>query len=201
MNADALSGGFATPVFDAQAVFRIVLDVLSRPGRVAALSPVVAPPSPLNATAGAVLAALADQDTPVFLDAALQASDAVATWIGFHTGAPIVADPGQAVFAVIADPQGMPPLSAFGQGSDDYPDCSTTVILQVEDFEGVTPWRLAGPGIDGSADFAPGPVPADMIEQLAANRARFPRGVDLIFAAPGSLAALPRSTRVTSGGG
>lgn len=200
MSVDALSGGFADPVTEAQAVFRAVLGVLSRPGTIAALVPGVRPPPPLNAGAAAVLASLADQDTPVHLDAALAAEPAVATWIGFHTGAPVIDDPAAATFAVIADPAAMPALSRFRLGTDEYPDRSTTIVLQVADISGAA-LSLEGPGIDGTAHLAPHPLPANFVEQLRANRGLYPRGVDLIFATDDSLAALPRSTRVREGGG
>lgn len=200
MSVDALSGGFADPVTEAQAVFRAVLGVLSRPGTIAALVPGVRPPPPLNAGAAAVLASLADQDTPVHLDVALAAEEAVATWIGFHTGAPVIDDPGGATFAVIADPAAMPALSRFRLGTDEYPDRSTTIVLQVADISGAA-LSLEGPGIAGTAHLAPHPLPANFAEQLRANRGLYPRGVDLIFATDDSLAALPRSTRVREGGG
>ncbi len=38
-----------------------------------------------------------------------------------------------------------------------------------------------------------------MPARLTRNHAGFPQGVDLILAAPGRLAALPRSTRVQEG--
>jgi alpha-D-ribose 1-methylphosphonate 5-triphosphate synthase subunit PhnH len=55
---------------------------------------------------------------------------------------------------------------------------------------------VEGPGIDGSASFAPRPLPRHFVEQWKQNRARFPRGVDLVLAAPEGIACLPRTTRI-----
>ena len=44
--------------------------------------------------------------------------------------------------------------------------------------------------------FSPSQLPKMFIDQWIANRAAFPRGVDLIFAGKGALAALPRTTRI-----
>jgi alpha-D-ribose 1-methylphosphonate 5-triphosphate synthase subunit PhnH len=44
------------------------------------------------------------------------------------------------------------------------------------------------------------PLPLDLGERLLANRALFPRGVDLILVAPGAVVALPRSVRVAAEG-
>jgi hypothetical protein len=44
-------------------------------------------------------------------------------------------------------------------------------------------------------------VPQHFEAQWQANRAAFPRGIDLILAAPGCVAALPRSTRLVRAGG
>jgi alpha-D-ribose 1-methylphosphonate 5-triphosphate synthase subunit PhnH len=40
-------------------------------------------------------------------------------------------------------------------------------------------------------------VPADIVARLAANRALFPRGIDLLLATDDAAAALPRSIRVS----
>jgi alpha-D-ribose 1-methylphosphonate 5-triphosphate synthase subunit PhnH len=53
-----------------------------------------------------------------------------------------------------------------------------------------------GPGIDGSTTFAPAPLPRHFVEQWKQNRARFPRGVDVVLAAPEGIACLPRTTRI-----
>ena len=63
-----IAPGFADPVFDSQATFRAALDALARPGRVAALPPVLTPPAPLNPATAALCLTLADLDTPLWLD-------------------------------------------------------------------------------------------------------------------------------------
>jgi alpha-D-ribose 1-methylphosphonate 5-triphosphate synthase subunit PhnH len=147
----------------------------------------------------AVLLALCDFETPVWLDAALLDSAGVRELLRFHTGARLVATPGEAAFAVISDPVRMPPLSAFAQGTADYPDRSTTLIIGVRSVsrEG---WRLEGPGIDGHVHFSAAPLPADFTDQVRANRAAFPRGVDVLLVAEGAIAALPRSVVLTEAG-
>jgi alpha-D-ribose 1-methylphosphonate 5-triphosphate synthase subunit PhnH len=195
----ALPAGFADPVFDAQSVFKAVMMAMARPGEVRAIRPVVAPPGPLTPTAAAVALTLLDYETPVWFDAALMAAQEAAQWIKFHTGAPITANAYQAAFAFIGGPLAMPPLNAFALGTLEYPDRSTTLVMQVERLEGGRPLVLSGPGIERNHTFSPWPLPQGFAEQLAENRASFPRGVDIIFAAPEGIAALPRSTRATEG--
>ena len=57
---------------------------------------------------------------------------------------------------------------------------------------------LRGPGIEDSRRFNADPLPPGFWAQARANHAGFPRGVDILFAAPGQLTALPRSTRLES---
>ena len=209
LNPNLLARGFADPVHDGQAVFRAAMEALSRPGRirplVTALVTALAPPGPLTPELAALALALTDAETPVWLDAPLRADPAVAGFLRFHTGAPLVAAPGAAAFALIADPAHCPPLTDFAQGTPAYPDASATLILAVDalsdeegpDFsgEGFAGQGFAGPGIRGTARFAAGPLPADWAARWAANQAGFPLGIDCLFVAPGRLAGLPRSAR------
>jgi alpha-D-ribose 1-methylphosphonate 5-triphosphate synthase subunit PhnH len=191
-----LHGGFARPVFDAQAVFRIVLDAMAHPGRVNALPPLAAPPAPLSPEAGAVLCTLCDADTPLWLDPALQGSSAVRSWLTFHCGAPLIADTREAAFAALAGPAAMPDLAAFAQGSADYPDRSTTLVLQLPALSGGPALALRGPGIERETILRAQGLPEDFVERGADNAARFPCGVDLVLVAAGALACLPRSARI-----
>src|SRR4029079_14681902 len=108
--AQSIDGGFADPVFNAQTVFRAIMDAMARPGSVQPLPVFARPPAPLSVTAGAIALALCDNDTPLWLDPALQAPGAAKSWRGFHTGAPLANTPADAHFALIANPAEMAAL-------------------------------------------------------------------------------------------
>ena len=189
-------GGFNDPVGASQTVFRALMDAMARPGSVHALPVVTAPPAPLTASASALIATLADADTPVWLDPALTKTSAVKNWIVFHCGAPITAHQSEAAFALVTSPQSLSALNGFSLGTQEFPDRSTSVILQVTTLSEGVPLVLEGPGIKDRASLAPDPMPHHFAEQWHANRAAFPRGIDLILAGPDSVAAMPRSTRL-----
>lgn len=195
----AIAPAFADPAASSQAVFRAVMDAMARPGSVRPLAAELVPPAPLSRGLAAVALALLDYETPVWLDARLAAEKDVAGWLRFHTGAPLVTEPGRAAFALVDDAANMPWFADFAQGTEDYPDRSTTLVIRVDGFGTGAPLTLQGPGIAGKREFAFAPRPADFPARLASNRALFPRGVDLVFVAEGSVAALPRSTRLLEG--
>ncbi|HLN11310.1 MAG TPA: phosphonate C-P lyase system protein PhnH [Xanthobacteraceae bacterium] len=194
-----IAAGFSDSVLGAQKAFRAVMDALARPGRMQTLPQLSGPPAPLSAAAGALVLALADHDTPVWLDPPLAAAADVAAWLRFHTGAPVASDPVRAAFALVADPLCVPPFSAFALGTPEYPDRSTTVVLQVERFTDGPVLTLTGPGIAGSREFCASPLPDDFAERLIGNRALFPRGIDVLLVTADQVAALPRSVRVQGG--
>jgi alpha-D-ribose 1-methylphosphonate 5-triphosphate synthase subunit PhnH len=189
----AVAAGFADPVLDAQRTFRAVLDAMAHPGRVVSLAPLDAP-APLGAAAAAVCLTLLDLDTPVWLDPAAATADVVA-YLRFHCGAPVVGAPAAARFAVVADPARMPTLGAFAGGTDERPDLSAMLVIQVTALTGERGARLTGPGIEGEALLEVVGAPA-LWRDWRANTGRFPRGVDVILCAGAHLAALPRTTCV-----
>lgn len=194
--SEALEAGFADPVLGAQSTFRAVMDALARPGTAQPIIFPATPPAPLTAELAAVALTLLDHDTPVWLDPALVESDAVCTWLAFHTGAPVTTEPADAAFALVTAADLLPALDRFAQGTDEYPDRSTTIVLAIAAPEGGPALRLSGPGIKRSAGIAPLGLPGDFGAQRAENRARFPRGVDLLLTAPGIVLGLPRTTHV-----
>ena len=188
-----LPAGFADKVLSAQSTFRSVMDAMARPGSVQRIAAVSGAPSPMMRGTAAIALTLFDHDTPVWLDPALAASEAVAGWLRFHTGVPLVADPAAAQFALATGPEQLPDLSAFAQGSDEYPDRSTTIIVAPG---AATRWRLTGPGIRGSLVAELGlPDPA-FATQWQDNRGRFPRGIDLLLAGDDHVVGLPRTIRL-----
>ena len=196
--AAPLAAGFADPVLDGQAAFRAVLEAMARPGQVQALAGLPQAPAPLSRVAAAIALTLVDHDAPLWLDPALAASQPLRAWLAFHSGAPIVESRMEAGFALIAEPLAMPALDSFALGSEAYPDRSTTLILQVQVFSDEGP-LLSGPGLAAPSRFGAAPLPETFWTQLRDNRAIFPRGVDVILAGPGTVAALPRSLQVEFG--
>ncbi|HEY2754565.1 MAG TPA: phosphonate C-P lyase system protein PhnH [Pseudolabrys sp.] len=189
MSAPAVNTPFAS-----QAAFRAVMEAFARPGEIRTLDEVAAP-APLAPATAALVQALADYETPVWLDSMFAAVPAVAEWIRFQTGAAVVKDGRDAAFALVADPLALPDFDSFAVGTEDYPDRSTTVIVQVCLFKGPA-FTLKGPGIKGRCSLAATPLPVDFAERLRANRELFPRGIDVVLVAGAQAAALPRSVRV-----
>jgi len=193
-----LAAGFADPVHDAQGCFRAIMDVMARPGTRKTLElGKLTPPAPLTPAAAAIALTLFDYDTPVWLDRPLMQSDAVKAFLRFHTGAPILSEPVEAAFALVSEPGSMIPLTSFNQGSAEYPDESTTVILTGQVFGKAQAVTLEGPGIKEKISFSTGPTPPVFWDQVVSNNRQFPRGIDLVFAGEKEIAALPRSTRIT----
>jgi len=191
-----LTAAFVDPVSSAQATFRAVLDAMARPGSLQPLTVSLSPPPPLNRGAAAIALTLCDQDTPVWLDAELRASARVGEWLQFHCGCELVEGPGQAALAFASHAADLPAFEDFNIGTADYPDRSTTIVLQVETLSSAPGLALAGPGIRDRRTLNAKPLPNDMVQRLARNRSLFPRGVDLILATRDAVAALPRSVRV-----
>jgi alpha-D-ribose 1-methylphosphonate 5-triphosphate synthase subunit PhnH len=196
MPQTATAPAIGNAVFAAQSTFRKVMDAMARPGTIQTIERPAAAPAPLSPAAAGIALTLFDHDTPIWLGAPFASSEAIASWLRFNTGCPIVADQGQSAFALVGDLAALPPLESFALGTPDYPDRSTTVILQVPSLTDGEALTLSGPGIRGTATLRPAGLPQDFMAQLAANRALFPLGVDLLLVAGNDIAALPRTTIV-----
>jgi alpha-D-ribose 1-methylphosphonate 5-triphosphate synthase subunit PhnH len=195
-----LPAGFADKVLSAQSVFRSVMDAMARPGSVQRIQPAVGVPDTMMRGSAAIALTLFDHDTPIWLDSLLSATPEVAKWLKFHTSAPVVADSSIASFALIGDPENLPSFERFAFGSNEYPDRSTTLILQVESLTDGPVVELRGPGINGTAALRASIRPQDLFERLAVNATLFPRGIDVVLVHDDSIVAIPRTTRLARGG-
>jgi alpha-D-ribose 1-methylphosphonate 5-triphosphate synthase subunit PhnH len=193
---EELGSGFADKVRSAQSTFRAVMDAMARPGTTHRIVAWLDAPPPLTAAAAAIALTLFDHDTTIWLDETLAASSHIARWLRFHTSAPITREARFATYAMIGDPEALPDLETFALGTDEYPDRSTTLILQLETLAAGPELQLTGPGIKDSEILRATGLPADLVERLARNQKLFPRGVDLILVAGDGVAALPRTVRV-----
>lgn len=186
--------GFNDPGRDSQIVFRAALDIMANPGRVSSLPALVQGPDRLGPAAAAICLALADYETPLWLDDRLASPD-VTGFLRFHGGAPMAAEPEIAAFAVLDGAS--TPLGQFKTGSDAYPEDGATVIIQVSDLSTNGALTLSGPGIDGERELGIIGIPEAFWSERHEITRGFPRGIDLIFCAGHRITALPRTTKVT----
>jgi alpha-D-ribose 1-methylphosphonate 5-triphosphate synthase subunit PhnH len=191
-----LPPGFTDKVKSAQSTFRAVMEAMARPGSIQRVAAEAGTPAPMMRGTAAIALTLFDHDTPIWLDPMMSETSEVAKWLKFHTSAPVVADSSICSFALIGDAGALPDLSRFALGTNEYPDRSTTLIVQVEDLTKGEHYELRGPGIDGSAALRATIEPKNLFERLVANAALFPRGVDIVLVADDAIVAIPRTTRL-----
>lgn len=191
------SASLTDPVLSSQSVFRSVMNALARPGSIQTISAVVDAPSRLMPATAAVALSLFDHDTPIWIDDHFNADPAVAAWLRFESDAPLTVDASRASFTLIHCGTALPDFEAFALGTPEYPDRSTTLVVQLDTLTEGPELILCGPGIKGMASLRAGALPPDFTERMQTNNALFPRGVDLLLTCGTELVALPRSTRVT----
>ncbi len=213
---DAFDDSFDDAANAAQKNYRAVLSAMSRPGSIVSLNHIPKLPTQVithseaeaHRMAGllALARTLCDADTPLWLDAPLR-QPALAQYLRFHCSAPIMADnqSQESAFAFIADAQNMPHLHAFNQGSMDSPEKATTVIIAcpLKRAAELNEWprhstqnSLRLPFTEHSIEM----LPIWFWDDISANRAYYPLGVDCIFVdahAQGvHIMALPRFVRI-----
>jgi alpha-D-ribose 1-methylphosphonate 5-triphosphate synthase subunit PhnH len=196
-----LPAGFADKVLSAQSTFRSVMDAMARPGTVQRIVAATGAPAAMMRGTAAIALTLFDHDTPLWLDPQISGTSDVTKWLKFHTGAPVIADSSVCSFALVGDARALPGLDRFAFGSNEYPDRSTTLILQVESLTQGPVLELRGPGIDGTAVLRAAIQPADLFARLEINRTLFPRGIDVVLVHDDNIVAIPRTTRLVAKGG
>lgn len=190
---------FVDKVLSAQSTFRSVMDAMAKPGTVQRIHVAAGTPGSMMRGTAAIALTLFDHDTPVWLDPTMSATPDVAKWLKFHTSAPVISDTPVCSFALIGDAQTLPPVDRFALGSNEYPDRSSTLIVQVGSLTSGPAYRLTGPGIDGVAVLQT-TARQDLFEQLALNATLFPRGIDVVLVHEDTVVAIPRTTRLAAHG-
>lgn len=197
INTQAFSGGFSDPVFQSQSIFRMVMDGMARPGSIRTVEHDAGQPEPLGPAAGAIALTLCDHDTPVWLSAGF-AKSAVPEWIGFHSGAVLTREKAEARFAFVEAGTALSSFGLFSLGTQEYPDRSTTLVIEVEELGKGQSFTLSGPGILQSKTVEIAGLPEAFLRLWADNRPLFPRGIDVILTAGKSFLCLPRTTKIAA---
>ena len=201
--------GFRDAVHGAQKTFRAVLDAMSRPGRrvtlpAAALEGIEPPASaiagqPMTPGTAALMLALLDAETTVRLAGSL-ASTAALSYLRFHTGVRSAWQDESPAFAVARAADVDAALwSRLALGTDEVPQLGATLVVEVPEMGDVGRTRLAlhGPGIETVQRFAVSGLSAEFWLWRVRLQAAMPRGIDIVLVSGNTVAAIPRSTRIT----
>jgi alpha-D-ribose 1-methylphosphonate 5-triphosphate synthase subunit PhnH len=186
-------------VFDAQEHFRLLLDSMSRPGKINTFPPVeLLPPDGLNHGAALTGLALLNPDATYFIGG--NNAEQIAEYLLVNTASQR-AEISKADYVFI--PQGYfdETLSAARTGIPTYPEDSATFIVGCELISERPHGNslqiiLKGPGVNGeSAVFVSG-ISSDLLDFVKEQNSEYPLGLDLIITdSYNNVIGIPRSNK------
>lgn len=188
-----IAQGFSDPVIATQRCFRRMAVAMSEPGTRVQM-PEVTASSTVSAAAVAVLLTLTSHDTPLFIDPAFD-DEALVQLLKLHTNPPIVTRPEEAKFALLNGCQSACDPTAFFCGTDEVPESSATLIVDVEQLTSFHELMLTGPGISTYRVISP-VLPLALEGYLCSRPHAFPLGIDIILTSGDEVIAIPRTTQV-----
>ena len=186
--------GFNDPIHDAQNVFRFILNAMSMPSSLQSI------PSELsfgqaNAATTQILLALTDSTTPVWLSEAFKTDSELTQNLQFHANTPLATRQDKASFALLGGDQNTD-INQFCWGNAEYPETSTTLIIQVNSLSEGVELELSGPGIDGKALVNVDGIHQSLLNQIMVINKSQPLGIDVLLTCENQLMALPRTTLI-----
>lgn len=204
-----ITTAFKDAVHDSQQCFRLLLKAMSEPGEIVTLE-MSEGFGAMHKAATQTLLSLSDNATPIWLSESHLKDAAIRENIRFHCGSPVTERQNSASFAVIAE-QDLADFdwnnATFSLGCEEYPDQSTTVIVELGSLtngsdaspsKGGLTLTLSGPGIESQSVLNIGAVSQafQLFLQERLEHFAFPLGIDLILVSDESIACLPRTTLV-----
>ena len=189
-----LQTAFTLPVQDAQHSFRRLLKAMSEPGVIVSLQQIQHGWQPLNIASTSLLLTLADHDTPVWMAAALN-NDLVGQNLRFHTGATLVEQPQQAIFAVACDTISAEQLNVLSAGTLAAPETGEFLLYLETGQRAIRSEQTKAAVLAEERMIAP-QLPDCIIDELTERPHPFPLGIDLILTCGERLLAIPRTTHV-----
>lgn len=149
-------------------------------------------PSGLTPACAAACLTLLDLDVKVWLEPSF--APQIKAWLLFHTGCRFTQQPGEADFALIQDLAALSELSSFNWGTTEQPEASTTLLVQVESWEGGQAVVLTGPGILDKRKILP-KLPRHFWDFWAKNHLAYPQGLDVLLFTENAVMGLPRTAK------
>lgn len=186
-------------VFDAQQHFRLLLDSMSRPGKINTFAPLeILPPDGLNQAAALTGFALLNPDVTYFI--AGHNSNDIATYLLINTSAQqAVAEEADYIF--LPESHDAAGIEFIRTGTPTYPEDSATIIaaaaaLSQNPFEGAIKLTLKGPGVNGEAEVFVSGISEQLLAFVKEQNSEYPLGTDLIITGRDNhILCIPRSNK------
>jgi len=200
INLSKMSAGFENIERDSQRIFRTVMDSFSRPGLRFDMSALVqASPGETASVAGTLLLALMESASSLCVSKSLHITQ-WPSFLKFHTGCVLTQDSSQAQFIWIQQMQDLPSLMNCALGSPEFPDQSSTLIIDVEAIHSPSTQGAgqvwSGPGIKEPMVIDIMGLPKAFWLERQNLQNLYPCGIDVIFCTPSQIVSLPRSTHI-----
>lgn len=202
-NGAALVAGMKNPVQATQVVFRSALKAMSEPGTLVKIKQNNGA-GELNPAMFALSLALMDQHTPLWLAADFSQPEVIKN-LQFHTAVTFTHAPQAAMFAIAKADQ-IDDLSVFNSGTDESPEMSCSILLQVSYLAALgdhsqsagecTILKLTGPGIQSYKQVCVADLSPQLLDYLTRRVTPFPRGLDFYLVSAGQLLCIARTTLV-----
>lgn len=188
-------------VFDAQQHFRLLLDSMSRPGKINKFPEIdIFPPTGLSQAAALTGFALLNTDTNFFIAGSNQTD--IAEYLLVNTGAKHAELP-LAEYIFIPEGYYDSNLGETQMGTATYPEDSATLIVSVghisyEAFENSTSLTLKGPGVNGETVAFVSEINTELLDFVLERNGEYPLGSDLIITdSSNNILCVPRSNKFT----
>lgn len=186
-------------VFDAQRDFRVIIDSMSRPGKInqLSLSDIYLPPGLSN---GSALIGLALLNSDVSFHSSGKHQEEIVEYIAINTGSRFVALT-VADFIFISGLHDESIITKVKTGSLPYPEESATIVIDVSEIsemaiECSVHLTLKGPGVKTEKDIYITGINQGILELTKEQNSEFPLGIDLMLTDNnGRLVCIPRSNQ------
>jgi alpha-D-ribose 1-methylphosphonate 5-triphosphate synthase subunit PhnH len=188
-------------VFDAQQHFRLLLDSMSRPGKINTFPGMdILPPDGLNQASALTGFALLNPDVTYYI--AGDNSDDIAGYLLVNTASQ-QAEITVADYVFLPEKYGVDGLEEARTGTPIYPEDSATFIASAEQIseqlrEGSLAITLKGPGVNGEAKVFISGLSPELLDFVKEQNSEYPLGIDLIITdRHNNILCIPRSNKFT----
>jgi len=188
-------------VFDAQQHFRLLLDSMSRPGKITTFPEMdILPPDGLNQASALTGFALLNPDATYYI--AGNNSDDIASYLLVNTASQ-QAEISVADYVFLPEEYGTEGLEEARTGTPIYPEDSATFIASAEQIseqlhEGSLAITLKGPGVNGEAEVFVSGITPELLDFVKEQNSEYPLGIDLIITdRHNNILCIPRSNKFT----